>query len=88
MNHPVSLVVLLRLHERICDLLAAVDGRDQHEQGAARDEHAEGAGDGVAGGVWMYQDRQLWEVSCIGEKETRGISIEEVGTGEVGSRGS
>lgn len=36
------------LDERVGDLLAAVDPGDEHEQGAPRDDQAEGAGGLVA----------------------------------------
>lgn len=42
-----NLLVLLR-HEGIGYLLAAVHGRDEDEEGAARDDEAEGARGGVA----------------------------------------
>jgi hypothetical protein len=39
-----NLLVVLALHERVLDLLATVNGRDEDEKGAAGDEEAERSG--------------------------------------------
>lgn len=47
-----KLLFVLCLHERVLDLFAAIDRRDEDEQGAAGDEQAERAGRGVSVFVW------------------------------------